>query len=335
MMKNYKHSYGFTLVEMMVAMAIGVIIMAGALSMHSGTRTTQKANEAQMDMVADARFAIEMISHDLRHAGMWGGTNKDEVITCKSTDASCSATPGGVVLPTNVTVSRDCADSGNPVWAFDLAIPVFGIDSVTGNPYAGTCLNGEGYKVDTDILEIKYADSNEPTALLDGQAYIRSNFDNGQIFIGATQPVISRRDATADTKNHALHAFAYYISTDTDAGDGIPSLRRASLVNGPKIQNQVLVSGVVDLQIQFGEDVLEDNIQAVSRYVDAGNVVDWTKVYAVKIWLLMRSNEKQEGMGKAKTFKLAGVSDSYGGADDYRYFMVTSIINLRNVKPLI
>ncbi len=335
MMKNYKRSYGFTLIEIMVAMLIGVIIMAGALSMHSGTRTTQKANEAQMDMVADARFAIEMISHDLRHAGMWGGTNKDGVITCKSTDDSCSATPGGVILPTSVTVSRDCADSGNPVWAFDLAAPVFGTDDVTGNPYGSTCLNGEGYKADTDILEIKYADSNEPIALLAGQAYIRSNFENGQIFIGTTQPVISRRDATADTKNHVLHAFAYYISTDTDASDGIPSLRRASLVNGPEIQNQILVSGVVDLQIQFGEDVIEDDVQAVSRYVNADDVVDWRKVYAVKVWLLMRSNEKQKGVGKAKTFKLAGVSGTYGGADDYRYFMVTSTINLRNVKPLI
>jgi len=290
-------------------------------------------NESRMDMVADARFAISMISHDLRHAGMWGGTNKEGLITCKSTDASCTAVPASVVLPT--VAINDCAvpGPGSALWAYDLEQPIFATDGSVGNPYGDTCIPAaQGYLADTDILEIKYADSNPATVLLTNQAYIRSNFKNGQIFIGDTQPVIAARDSKGDTDNHVLHAYAYYISNHTDvAGDGIPSLRRASLVRGPEIQNQVLVSGVTDLQVQFGEDT--DGNGTVNRYVNADLVGEWSKVFAVKVWLLMRSDEKPltSGVIPSKKFDIATVSVAKD--DGYQYFMVTSIVNLRNVKP--
>ncbi|VAW53052.1 hypothetical protein MNBD_GAMMA05-1954 [hydrothermal vent metagenome] len=332
-MIKIKHSYGFTLVEIMVAMVIGVIVLGGALSMHSGTRNTQKMNESRMDMVADARFAIEMITYDLRHAGMWGGTNKEGLITCKSTDDTCSAVPSSVNLPTVAT--NDCASAGSDLWAYNLTRPIFATDGGVGNPYSSTCIpTSEGYLAGTDILEIKYADSNPVVTLLTNQAYIRSNFQNGQVFIGDTQPVIASRDSKSDTNNHVLHAYVYYISNHTDvAGDGIPSLRRASLVRGPEIQNQVLISGVADLQVQFGEDTNGDG--TVNRYVNADLVSDWSVVYAAKIWLLMRSDERPltPGVIPAKTFDIATVAVTKD--DDFQYFMVTSIINLRNVKPQI
>ena len=129
---------------------------------------------------------------------------------------------------------------------------------------------------------------------------------------------------------------ASYISNYTDAvGDGIPSLRRVALINGPALQNQTLISGVSNLQVQFGVDVNNDEI--IDRYVDPDDVAatDWSNVYAAKIWLLMRSDKKQKGMDTTKSFSIAGASAvNYGGVDDYRYFLVTSVVNLRNMKPI-
>jgi len=330
MMKNNKYAYGFTLVEIMVAMVIGVIVLGGALSMQSGTRNTQQMNEARMDMVADARFAISMISHDLRHAGMWGGTSQDSLVECKSTDATCTLVPASVLPP--VVAVNDCASAGNPLWAYDIVRPVFAIDGSSGNPYGDTCIvDSEGYVTDTDILEIKYADSNPAAALLTEQAYVRSNFNGGQIFIGDTQPVIPNRDDADDTINHVLHAYAYYVSDHTDVtDDDIPSLRRVSLVRGPELQNQVLISGVVDFQVQFGEDTTDNGV--VNRYVAANLVSDWNELYSVKVWLLMRSDKKPttSGIVPAKTFDIATVEVTKD--DGFQYFMVTSIVNLRNVR---
>ena len=328
---NKKQSKGFSLVELLVAMVVGLVIISGAFSLHSTTRKTQMANEAQLDMAADARFAIEMIAYDLRHAGMWGGTNKDNFIRCKPTETiACTASSAGESLPAAVT--GDCAVS----WYYNLTNPIFATDnSAATKPYSGTCLpSSEGLVNSADILEIRYADSNAPAALLANQAYIRSNAINGKIFVGATQPIIDAYDSNPLTKNHELKAYVYYISDHTDStGDGIPSLRRVSLVNGPVIQNQTLLSGVSDLQVRFGEDVDDDEL--IDRYVDPDDVSDWSNIYAAKVWLLMRSDKEQFGVDTSKSFSIAGAAAAtFGGVDDYRYFLVSSVVNLRNMKQI-
>ncbi len=324
-------SHGFSLVELLVAMVVGLIIVSGAFSLHVASRKTQSVNEMQMDMVADARFAIEMIAYDLRHAGMWGGTNKNGLIDCKSTNPCTVSTTAGEALP-GATIAGDCADGRY----FDLSQPVFAIDDDIGS-YA-TCIPGsESYRAGTDILEIHYADSNVTAAvdLLAGQAYIRSNFVNGRIFSGSAQPVLDSFDDSALTQNHALYSHTYYISTFTDdSADGIPSLRRVAL-SGSTMRNQVLVSGVEDLQVQFGEDLTGDQI--VDRYVPPASVTDWSAVYSAKIWLVMRSDKPQIGVDTSKSFQVAekpAPTVPLGGVDGFRYFMVSSVVNLRNLKQL-
>ncbi len=328
MIKYSKQSRGFSLVELLVAMVVGLIIVSGAFSLHSGTRKTQVANEMQMDMVADARFSLELIAYDLRHSGMWGGTNSDNLIECKSTDAACTSTSSGDTPP--IAVTGDCAVG----WYYDLSRPVFATDGSEGNPYALTCISStEGYVVNSDILEIKYADSNVPVALLANQTYIRSNFVNGRIFVGQTPPALNAYEASDLTRNHKLHAYAYYVSSFTDElSDAIPSLRRVSLVNAQTVTSQILASGVADMQVQFGEDLDGDFV--IDRYVDPDDVGNWRRVYSAKIWLLMRSDRRQLGINTARDFTLAGVTATYGGEDDFRYFLATSVVNLRNLKQL-
>ena len=339
-MINYKQSYGFSLVELLVAMVVGLIIITGIFSLHSITRKTQANNETQMDMVADARFAIEMITYDLRHVGMWGGTNRDGLIECKSTDAACT----GTSVPVNA--SGDCAVGRY----YNLTQALFATDGSVGNPYSGTCIPGsEQYVTGTDVLEIRYADSNflDPITglakpLSAGQSYVRSNFLNGRVFTGATAPALSAYESSPQTRNYALKSFTYYVSAFTDSStDAIPSLRRAALVRGPAIQNQTLVSGVADMQVQFGIDV--DGIKdangnvTIDRYVSANVIAaaDWPNVYAAKIWLLMRSDQPQIGVNTAKTFTIAdALPATYGGQDGFRFFLVTSVVNLRNLKPI-
>jgi type IV pilus assembly protein PilW len=329
---NRKQSQGFSLIELMVAMVVGLIIVSGAFSLHSGSRKTQIKNEEQMDMVADARFAIDLIAYDLRHAGMWGGTNKDGLIACKSTDAPCVKTATGDTPPSSI--AGDCATG----WYYNLSQPVFATNN--SNPYGSTCItSSEGYVAGTDVLEIRYADSNVPTAMLADQVYVRSNFINGRVFVGGTAPELDAYEASPLTANHELHAYAYYISNySDDPNDGIPSLRRVALVNLPSLDNQLLVSGVVDLQVLFGVDANDD--QLVDRY-DPPDVItaanNWVNVYSAKIWLVMRTDKVQLGINTnegGKKISIAGNEVSLGGQDDFRYFTVSTVVDMRNLKQI-
>ncbi len=333
MITSIKQSKGFSLIELLVAMVVGLIIVGGAFSMHAISRDAQKANEAQMDMIADARFALETIAYDLRHVGMWGGTNQDGLISCRSSDASCTASPANETLPS--ALAGDCAVGAY----YNLSLPIMATDNSDGNVYSGTCIpTAEEHKATTDILEIRYADSNA-AALSAESVYVRSNFVNGRVFTGATEPQLAAYDTSPLTASFPLRAYTYYVSDFSEkTGDGIPSLRRVALVRGPRMENQTLVSGVEDFQIQLGVDL--DNKEDISgnftvdAYVSPEAVTNWAQVYSAKIWLLMRSNEKQIGVDTKKTYSIAGsAAKVYGGQDDFRYFLVSNQIELRNLRP--
>ena len=322
-MMNKKHSCGFSLVEVMVAMVVGLIIMSGVFALHSATRKTQVKNEEQMDMVADARFAIEMITFDLRHAGIWGGTSDYLLIDCYYNSPGCStSSTGGETLPS--VLATDCAAG----WYYDLENPVVGVSSASAQLSA--CITSR--QAGTDMLAVRYADSSPRTILEKGQVYVRSSNLGGRLFIGDKQPFLDINNASSLTNNHEVHAYLYYVGTYSDVpGDGLPSLRRMSLVNGPSVEDQLLIPGVVDFQVAFGEDT--DNDAKIDRYIDASKVTKWTKVYAAKIWVVMRTDEKQDSaIDTSVSFDIDGVTTSYGGTGGNRYFVVSSLANIRNIK---
>jgi len=309
-----RQQHGFSLVEMMLAMLIGIIIMGGIISVYTNTRDAQQVSEDQVHLVSDARFAIDTIAYDLRHAGVFGGTNLPSTIMCHKGDVNC---------PTALaTATGDCGTR----WYLDITVPIFA--SEASNPYT-TCPIAS-YRANTDLLVVRYADSNPVAAasLAASTAYVRSNYQAGELFIGTTQPTIPD-DTSALTNNHLLVSRAYYVSDFTDySGDGLPSLRRVDLVAGPIVQDQMILPGVENMQIQFGVDTNQD--RSVDQYVNADLVADWTKVYSARVWVLVRGQTKDKTVDTSQTFTIAGNSVSFGN-DGYRRLLVSSVINLRNM----
>lgn len=60
---------GFTLVELMVALLIGVFLTGGVLALFAGTKQSYRINEGVSRVQESGRFAIEYLSRDLRQAG--------------------------------------------------------------------------------------------------------------------------------------------------------------------------------------------------------------------------------------------------------------------------
>jgi type II secretory pathway component PulJ len=314
---------------MMLAMVIGMIIMGGILSVYSNTRDTQRSSSDQLQLVADARFAIDTVAYDLRHAGMYGGTNLPTTIKCYKDDALCTT-----ALATAV---GDCYTH----WYNDIVNPIFGGEDTV--PAAYGCITN--HQSNTDVLVVHYADSNPVLTndLASSTAYVRSNYLGGELFIGTTIPAIPGDDETDPTilspnqltHNHLLYSRAYYVSNFTDtAGDGRPSLRRVDLIpgtTGPAVEEQLILPGVEDFQVQYGIDV--NNDRWVDQYVNADAVTDWSKVYAAKIWVLVRAEHKAQGLDTTQTFALGGKAPiSLGGQDEYRRLLASSVVRLRNMQ---
>jgi type IV pilus assembly protein PilW len=105
------------------------------------------------------------------------------------------------------------------------------------------------------------------------------------------------------------------------------------LVNGVW-QDQELIAGVENLQVELGVDTNADGI--VDRYVDPGNalvtpVVDPARIMAVRIWIMLRAGQIEVGYTDGATYNFANVAN-YSPADQFRRQLLNKTVVLRNMR---
>ncbi|HTF97256.1 MAG TPA: PilW family protein [Cellvibrio sp.] len=71
-MTSRKYQNGLSLVELMIAIALGLFLMAGLVQMFIGSKVTFTAQQGLSRVQENGRLAIEFISSDVRMAGFMG-----------------------------------------------------------------------------------------------------------------------------------------------------------------------------------------------------------------------------------------------------------------------
>lgn len=303
---------GFSLIELMISMAIGTFLLAGVFTIFLNSSTTQRQVQDQIAMMDNARFALETISYDLRHAGIFGRramVNDSSFNNSKIAGISGECYPGWVTDVVTVGV-----DKKEPVTAFD-----------DNNPYPGTCTQ-KWFR--GDVLEMRYTLGAPVTNLLPNTLYLNADLNLREFFIGNTSPNIM-----PEALDYQVVAHSYYISKDSDTvGDGIPSLHRVSLQTGaagPEVVDEMLLSGVYDLQVQFGID--HDGGDTLSGYVNPEDplLIDHQFLFA-QVWIVVQSTEPQREFDTGVTFNIAGETVVIPD-DDYRKVLLSTVVQVRNL----
>ncbi len=88
---------GYTLIELLIGLLLGVFLMAGAIGIMNNLARSYALRDSMSRMQEDARYAIEVLSRELRHAGFMAFPRTD---TQDGVFASQTATLGGL----NMTV---------------------------------------------------------------------------------------------------------------------------------------------------------------------------------------------------------------------------------------
>jgi prepilin peptidase dependent protein B len=91
---------GFTLVELLIGLAIGLFIVAAAISLMTGHLRESRSLMIETRLQQDLRTAADLITRDLRRAGYWGAAHAGV-----RTDAAVPAlaNPYTAVAPGNAT----------------------------------------------------------------------------------------------------------------------------------------------------------------------------------------------------------------------------------------
>lgn len=329
-MKTKAHKiFGFTLIELMTALAIGSFLVIGATTIYLQGRRSFSDNEAISRLHEDARFALAAIEPDIRMAGFYGQQARADLIQ-------------GVAGPDVAAVAAfTTVPSCGINWANDLARPVSGVN----NAYNWTCAPTVGAaRAGSDALAIRRVAEDPWTAALDAtRIYLHTtrSLTNALFLGGAGLPFTT---AAGTETTHELLAHGYYVSTQSDNDPNIPSLRRWTLGLGPTMADQEILSGVEDMQIELGVDTDAIGVPtrgSINQYVAAdAAILDPTdvgfnpsaQVLAVRIWLLVRAQNTEQ----AYTDNIFAYSDRNWGAPiapvNVRRLLVSKTIYLRNVR---
>jgi len=267
---------GMTLIETMVAMAISSILIIGSITIYAQARSSFRTAENIARLQENLRFAADTLEEDIRLAGFWGRTNSAAAITLD---------------PANVIIT--CADANVTDWALGQgAPPVTAADDVYDLP----CPAGLAARENSDVLVVRHASPNQLTVATAGRVQAQTSGSGGQFFSDGNLP-----DAVDLDKRQLYDVVvnAYYVSDSSRYDATMPSLRRRSLV-GTTMQDQEIITGVENLQVQFGIDRNGDG--NVDSYVDTDNpAVNAGAIVSVRLWMLVRGDADETGQGYVDT----------------------------------
>jgi type IV pilus assembly protein PilW len=316
---------GFTLVELMVALAVAMLIVGGALRVFMTGRRTLNVTESQAQIRAAAGFALAALEWDLRMASSWGlSADTDGIEGRLGSAAPLDAEPAG-----------SCGDA----WATDLARFVDG----NNNGYALDCRPYQRQASPaSDTLIVRRVDGEAVASPRSGRFYIRSGLAGaGRLFV-APDPSAA---PAAPTEIHELVVNAYYVSPTSSLStteQAVPSLRMKRLTGGPagpRVIDEEVAPGVEGLQIELGID--RDPPGSPGR----GSVDAWVPpdapalsavppgrpvpVIAVRVWLRVRAERRETGFLDDAVYDESDL-DPWIPQDAYRRELVSTTVYLRN-----
>ena len=128
-------SKGFTLIELMVALLIGAITLAGVLQISAANKSAARIQDSLSQLQENGRFALEFITRDLRMAGYQGCLSKLTQLELNDNDNNFSYTS---VLQADTfydfSISLQGYNSGSSVHAnitSQIGTPLSGKDLIT------------------------------------------------------------------------------------------------------------------------------------------------------------------------------------------------------------
>lgn len=287
-MSIYTRQNGMSLVELMVAMVIGLFLTAGVFTMFSmsssNVTTTSQFNQLQ----ENGRIALAIMERDLSQLGFMGDMTGTDFVLGTNT----------IIDGAGILASDDCIGSGLNNASLPNNKPahfrrLWGYTNGTGSESL-TCLASSNVKYSTDVLQIKrfVGPSNAKgdgsvNPVGDSKHYFVSSTSSRSIFFNGANPSLALSNSRVWEYQHHV----YFIADDAS---GIPVLRRKTLTNSGMNNDEQLVEGIDNIRVLYGFD--NDGDDTPDSYMPAENVTNlmwdnevFQRLVALKVYVLVRS----------------------------------------------
>lgn len=314
------HGRGVTLIELMVSLVIGLLLIAGAVTVYLQSRNTYRVTETVARLQEVARYALNIVEPDVRLAGFWGLTNRPDFI-------ENLGAPGDTQQAVAAGIGSDCGNN----WIVDVAQFVDGrdADNTGGSGYDFNCNPPASVTpaVSSDVLIVRRA-SSDVRALTAGRVQIQTNRMRGVIFKDGALPAGFGAAPASETRDLLVHA--YYINNGGVGPNGLAQfeLRRRTL-QGTSTIDESIIPGVQDLQVQFGVDTNGDG--NADLYVDPESVPAAGRITSARIWLLVVAEDLEVGFVDTTDYEYANADHGVFN-DSRRRILISKTIQIRNSR---
>ena len=340
--------HGFSLVELMVALTIGLIILSSVSMLFVSSKKTYTTQDRLARLQENARFAMQFIIKDLRLTGYYGCVDEINADSVSNTLNSSTS------------------------FAYNAQIPLEGLNSAAGTWYpSGSATLPSGIASGTDAIAIRMGDASSSvyidTEMPNSSAELKVNsvtgFNTGDIIMvsdctstdimqitqvqtssvklqhnpgGGSSPGNSTQKLSKayspsgnGTRVMKFMTRQYFIAT---GASGNPALWRQDNTATPV----ELVDGIESLQVLYGKDTDSDRIP--NLYLQAGaaglqSAADWSSVVSVRIGILARTVNDKDTYIDSGTYDVDGDSanDFTASGDHNKRRIFQAAVQLRNL----
>jgi type IV pilus assembly protein PilW len=358
-MLHARHQAGMSLIELMIAVAIGLALLAGLSSLYVSTSKARGEFNKTSEQVENGRYALQSIARDIEMAGFYGRASLPVTTASYALSDPCATAPASMGFSTSPTLIP------LPVYGPALATPVpaclattlpnmkAGAEVLTVSYVAGSTTitaDGTNYYLqrsgcETDSVSMVYSNSNSAFTLHNKAAVA------GGACSTSTQ---------AELRKYVMRS--YYVATCDvcSSGDTTPTLKMAEFTPGVSgaIQVSSLVTGIEDVHYSYGVDV--DNNGSPDCYVDnppdvsavpaacAAAVAaatpsypwttsakdNWANVTAVRVNLLSRNLDKTASWTDTRTYDLGRTAVNGPYNDHYKRHVYGTVARIWNTGGL-
>jgi type IV pilus assembly protein PilW len=319
---------GIGLIELLVALVIGLVLILGAVTIYSQSRRTYRTFETVARLQETARYAFDLIEADARMASYWGLLSRPDAIANRAGPAQA--------MPAELAAASATIAACGSNWAIDLDQYVAGWNGRDG--FGLVCdAHQDAYRPGTDGLIVRRGAPAAPESLVGRRLYLQSTPIEGTLFVAdgdcsnpndpACVPA-AYPPLTAETRE--LSSTAYYLSDVSVGGADVPALRRKRLAAGSMLDEE-LISGIEDLQIRFGVDQNGDANADIYADPQADPAAYAGAIVAVTIWLRVRAEEPEIGFTDDRQYRYADVDDPAPN-DGFRRIVVSRTVSLNNTR---
>ncbi|MCK0165002.1 PilW family protein [Marinobacter sp. S6332] len=349
---------GLSLIELMIAMLLGIILTLGATQVYLGTSQSYRLTDAIAHGQENIRFVSSMMQRDVRSAGglacLQSAGEVDDKLNLARVVPVGDGVLGWEAAGTGIGAAYNAVDSvaaGSGDWTEGSGAGTFPVE-ITGEVVKATdvLIVNSVQTLPVDVTGSTAAQINLGAAsgLPEGQVVLAVTDDcsAGELFQNTAtdgDSSVSIAGGASAPGNAAPASFdlaygteariasystvAYYIGVRNDAsGNSTPVLYRQRLdarAEGP----QELVAGVESMQILYG--LSSGVLKRADSYTTADNVTSWEDVVSVRVAFVVRSENGANSEKLQRVFNLLGTEVTT--LEDRRARLVaTSTIGLRN-----